>query len=102
MLSKFALQTHFQLTQKQLQASALQLTLDDTQVKGTAGVDNLDTSALRFDLNVNGINIDRYRAPVPPEVAAAAKHPSGPPPAAPPTPLPLDTLRKLEDRKSVV
>jgi AsmA protein len=95
-LSKFALQTHFQLARKQLEASGLQLTLDDTQVKGTAGVDDLDTSALRFDLNVNGINIDHYRPPVPPAATAAAKHPDSPPPAAPPTPLPLETLRKLD------
>jgi AsmA protein len=93
-LSKFALQTNYRLTQKQLQLSALQLTLDDTQVKGTAGVDDLDTSALRFDLTVNGINIDRYRPPVPPTAPAAAKHSE--PPAAPPTPLPLETLRKLD------
>jgi AsmA protein len=95
-LSKFALQTHFQLTRKQLEASGLQLTLDDTQVKGTAGVDDLDTSALRFDLNVSGINIDRYRPPAPPAAPAAAKHSTSPPPAAPPTPLPLETLRKLD------
>jgi AsmA protein len=96
-LSKFALQTHFQLTLKQLQLSGLQLTLDDTQVKGTAGIEDLDSSALRFDLNVNAINIDRYRAPVPPEAPpAASKRPVSPPPAAPPTPLPLETLRKLD------
>lgn len=95
-LSKFALQTRFQLTRKQLEVSGLQLTLDDTQVKGTAGVDDLDTSALRFDLSVNGINIDRYRPPVPPAAPAAAKHPDSPPPAAPPTPLPIETLRKLD------
>ena len=95
-LSKFALQTNFRLTQKQLGLSALQLTLDETQVKGTAGIEDLDTSALRFDLNVNAINIDRYRAPVPPEASAASKRPVNPPPAAPPTPLPLETLRKLD------
>jgi len=95
-LSKFALQTNFRLTQKQLGLSALQLTLDDTLVKGTAGIEDLDTSALRFDLNVNAINIDRYRAPVPPEAPAASKRPVNPPPAAPPTPLPLETLRKLD------
>jgi len=93
-LSALALQTNFRVTRKQLQLSALQLTLDDTQVQGTAGIDDLDTSALRFDLNVNGINVDRYRAPV--EKAPAVKHPSSPPPAAPPTPLPLETLRKLD------
>jgi AsmA protein len=93
-LSAFGLQTNFRLTRKQLQLSALQLTLDDTRVQGTAGIEDLDTSALRFDLNVNGINVDRYRAPV--EKAAPAKHPSTPPPAAAPTPLPLETLRKLD------
>lgn len=95
-LSAFALETNFSLTQKQLQLTALQLTLDDTKVQGTAGVEDLDTSALRFNLNVNGINIDRYRAPEAVENPAAAKHPAPPPPAAPPTPLPLETLRKLD------
>jgi AsmA protein len=93
-LSAFGLQTNFRLTRKQLQLSALQLTLDDTRVQGTAGIEDLDTSAVRFDLNVNGINVDRYRAPV--EKAASAKHPTSPPPEAPPTPLPLETLRKLD------
>jgi AsmA protein len=93
-LSAFGLQTNFRLTQKQLQLSALQLTLDDTRVQGTAGVDDLDRSALSFDLNVNGINVDRYRAPV--DKSAAARRPASPPPAKPPTALPLETLRKLD------
>ena len=94
-LSAFGLQTNFRLTRKQLQLSALQLTLDDTRVQGTAGLEDLHTPALRFDLNVNEINVDRYRAPV--EKAAAAKHPPGPSDAPPPpTPLPLETLRKLD------
>jgi AsmA protein len=92
-LSAFSLQTNFRLTRKQLQLSALQLTLDHTRVQGTAGIEDLDTSALRFDLNVNEINVDRYRAPV--EKAAVAKHPRGSP-DAPPTPLPLEALRKLD------
>lgn len=95
-LSAFALETNFSLTQKQLQLTALQLTLDETKVQGTAGVEDLDTSALRFNLNVNGINVDRYRAPEVVEKAAGAKHPASPSPAAPPTPLPLETLRKLD------
>jgi AsmA protein len=93
-LAAVGLQTNFRLTRRQLQLTALQLTLDDTRVQGTAGVDDLETSALRFDLNVNGINVDRYRGPV--EKAPAAKQPSSPPPAASPTPLPLETLRKLD------
>jgi AsmA protein len=93
-LSAFGLQTNFRLTQKQLQLSALQLTLDDTRVQGTAALDDLDRSALSFDLNVNGINVDRYRAPV--DKSAGARRPASPPPAKPPTPLPLETLRKLD------
>ena len=94
-LSAFALETGFRLTRTQLQLSELQLTLDDTHVRGTVGIEGLDTSAsFRFDLNVNGINVDRYRGPV--DKAVAAKHPANPSPAAPPTPLPLETLRKLD------
>src|SRR6266702_781310 len=54
-LSVFGLQTNFRLTRKQLQLSALQLTLDDTRAQGTAAIEDLATSALSFDLNVNGI-----------------------------------------------
>jgi AsmA protein len=94
-LSAFGLQTNFRLTGKQLQLSALQLTLDDTRVQGTAAIEDLATSALSFDLNVNGINVDRYRAPV----TKTTARPAGPPPAkAPPTPLPIETLRKLDAR----
>lgn len=90
-LSAFELQTNFRLTPKQLQLSALQLTLDDTIVKGSAAVEDLETSALSFDLNVNGINVDRYRAPVEKVPANAPKQTA----AKPPTPLPLESLRKL-------
>jgi AsmA protein len=100
-LSAFGLQTNFRLTGKQLQLSALQLTLDDTRAQGTAAIDDLAASALSFDLNVNGINVDLYRSPV--EKAARAPvdktkaRAAGAPSAkAPPTPLPLETLRKLD------
>jgi AsmA protein len=90
-LSVFALQTNFRLTQKQLQLSALQLTLDDTRVEGTAAIEDLAASAISFDLHVNAINVDRYRAPV--DKSAASERASSP--ANPPTPLPLEALRKL-------
>jgi AsmA protein len=94
-LSVFGLQTNFRLTRKQLQLSALQLTLDDTRVQGSAAIEDLAASALSFDLNVNGINVDRYRAPV----DKTAARPAGPPAAKmPPTPLPLEALRKLDAR----
>jgi AsmA protein len=96
-LSAFALQTNFRMTRKQLGLSALQLTLDDTRVQGSAGIDDLDAFALSFDLNVNGINVDRYRAPVEKVVAPQAPPPPARSvPAKPPTPLPLETIRKLD------
>jgi AsmA protein len=104
-LSAFGLQTNFRLTRKQLQLSALQLTLDDTRVEGTAAIEDLATSALSFDLNVNGINVDHYRSPVekparaPVDKTTQGKRPAGAPAAkAPPTPLPLEALRKLDAR----
>jgi AsmA protein len=94
-LSAFALLTNFKLTKQQLRLTNLRLTLDDTQVQGSAAIEDLDTSALTFDLDVNQINLDRYRAP---EVKAPAAKPVArtPPPAKEPTPLPLETLRKLD------
>jgi AsmA protein len=102
-LSVFGLQTNFRLTRKQLQLSALQLTLDDTSVRGTAAIEDLAASAVSFDLNVNGINVDLYRSPVEKPargpVDKTKARPASPPPAkAPPTPLPLETLRKLDAR----
>lgn len=93
-LSKLGLETNFRLTPKQLQLSALQLTLDDTLVTGSAGVEDLDSSALGFDLKVNQINLDRYRPPVQKAPPAAAKPAANAEPAKP-TPLPLESLRKL-------
>lgn len=104
-LSALALRTNYRLTQKQLQLSGLDLTLDDTRMQGSAGVDDLERMALSFDLKVNSINLDRYRPPV--EVAKAASAKSSPPatvngppagvkgPQAP-TPLPITALRKLD------
>jgi AsmA protein len=96
-LSALALQTNFRLTPKQLQLTGLQLTLDDTRAQGVAAIEDLDTLALSFDLNINGINVDRYRTPVQKATSSPAKKtPPGFEPAKAPTPLPLETLRKLD------
>lgn len=67
------------------------LQLDDTIAKGMLGVADFASKALRFDLNVDHINADRY---LPPPVEQPAK------PAAkePPTPIPVETLRALNAR----
>ncbi len=59
--------------------------------KGMLGVADFDAKALRFDLNVDRINADRY---LPPPVEQPAK-PAG---DEPPTPIPVETLRALNAR----
>src|SRR5205085_3751247 len=88
-LDAFALKSDYRLTQKALQLHDLDLNLDDTQVRGTVSIDDLDTQALSFDLGVDAINVDRYRGA---EVKADTGKSSGPKP--PPTDLPIAALRK--------
>jgi AsmA protein len=98
-LSSFALKSDFQLTQTQLGLGALDVALDDTVVKGSLGIDDLEAMAMRFDLNVNDIDLDRYLPPGPKDAAKGdAKAAVGSAPAAsqaPPTDLPIETLRSL-------
>lgn len=95
-LELFAFRSDYRLTEKTADLAALDLTLDDTHVRGTAGVEDLDAMALRFDLNVDQINLDRYMAPTPEEKKGAP--PAAQAAAKPPTDLPLDALRELNAR----
>jgi len=95
-LAAFALKSGYRLTTKQAQLSSLDLTLDETRVRGSAGIEDLDTMAMRFDLGVDAINLDRYMGPEEKkdekkkEAAANTKAA-----AAPPTDLPLELIRSL-------
>lgn len=71
----------------------VQLTLDDTTAKGQVGIANFEAKALRFDLDVDRINADRYLAPKPAEAAEPAKGEK-----APPTQIPIEMLRTLNAR----
>ncbi len=95
-LSSFALASNFRLTQTQLQLSALDAALDETAIKGTFGIDNLDAMALRFDLDVSGIDLDRYMAPAKKQEMKTAGGSAPATAATPPTDLPLDMLRSLD------
>ena len=93
-LSSFELRSAYQLTEKQLQLSSLELALDETTVKGRFGIEDLEAMAMRFDLDVNAIDLDRYLAPEPPEQKGAGSAPASVK-AAPPTDLPIEMLRGL-------
>lgn len=84
----------------------LDITLDDTHIKGSAGITDLATQALVFDLAVDAINADRYLPPPAKPVAGNAEGaaaPTSPPaPASAPTGggkpeplLPVAMLRTL-------
>ena len=93
-LEAFALKSNYHLTRRALQLSGLNLALDDTHLQGNAAVEDLQSDALSFDLRVDSIDLDRYRAPET-KAPAAAKDASKSTAPAPPTPLPLETIRKL-------
>jgi len=99
-LTSLELSSNFRVTEKQALLSALDVALDQTRLKGSAGIDELDAMALRFDLDVDSIDLDRYLAPEEPEDQAASgtagSAPAGSaPPTTEPTELPIETLREL-------
>jgi AsmA protein len=96
-LSVFALKSDYSLTPREALLKALDLTLDDTHIRGSAGVEDLEAMSLRFDLGVDAINVDRYLAPTP-EKKDGAPAPASAAAAKPPTELPLDALRELNAR----
>lgn len=88
-LGKLSYKSGYRLGENDLALSALYLVLDDTHVRGTAAIEDLDAMALRFDLDVDAINVDRYLEPETksaPAQQAAAKEP---------TDLPIEALREL-------
>ena len=74
----------------------LALLLDQTTFSGRARIENLGAGRAVFDLQGDGLDLDRYRTPRPEiEEASPAKECSDGS-GRPPKPLPLDTLRALD------
>ena len=71
--TRFAFSGQLAATPTSLQLNRLKLQLDDSQASGSAGIADLDSMALRFDLNVDHIDADRYMAPAPATAPATAK-----------------------------
>jgi len=80
------------LTRNSAELADMKLKLDDTTASGSLGIANFDSRALRFNLDVDRINVDRYLAPP----AAAPKNAKQE--QSPPLDFPLDTLRNLNAR----
>jgi AsmA protein len=85
----------FRLTPTALQVDELDARLDGSKITGRAGIADLERGALAFDLAVDALDVDTYRAPVPAGAAADGAR-EAPPADSPPTALPFDTLRALQ------
>ncbi|MGQ0833943.1 MAG: AsmA family protein [Gammaproteobacteria bacterium] len=90
-LSKLTLQGDYRLTENVLRVSDLDLTLDETRVRGSAGIDDIEKFVLGFDLAVDGIDVDRYLEPKPAEGGEGSDSTSA-------TELPIEALRELNAR----
>ena len=99
-LTRLALETQYSGTSNSINMSQLNLQLDDTTATGSLGVADFAQQALRFDLNVDQINADRY---LPPAAEGEAKPAATPETAAAgaATELPMETLRELNIQGSL-
>jgi len=71
-------------------ANDLDVQLDDSRLRGKLALTNLDTKATRFNLSIDHINVDRYRAP-----EAATPQPAAKPAASSSEP-PSDVFKTLQ------
>lgn len=62
-LGKASLATDFKATTASVTLSNLALALDDTRLQGQFAIDDFSTAAMRFDLQVDEIDLDRYLPP---------------------------------------
>ena len=90
-LKQLSFAGNVRLTKTSAEVGDIVLKLDDTTMRGMLGVADLASKALRFDLNVDRIDADRYLPPPSDKpVAKDAKEP--------PTEIPVEMLRKLNAR----
>ena len=76
-----------------LMLSGLRLKFDDSSMTGRAGISNLASDALSFDLKLDRLNADRYLPPAPARAGAGGgSNPSAP---AAPMAVPVELLRSL-------
>ncbi len=90
-LKQLSFAGNVQLTKSTAQVDDIVMKLDDTTMRGMLGVADFAAKALRFDLNVDRIDADRYLPP-------PSEKPTAKDAKEPPTEIPVDMLRKLNAR----
>lgn len=91
-LSKVSIDATFSGPANTVQLNPLTVKLDDSTFTGSAGITNLDTMAIAFDLNLDAITLDRYLPPSSEKASGSAG--SSAPLSGEPI-LPLELLRGL-------
>jgi AsmA protein len=89
-LSSLAASGALRYTGDEVQLSNLDVRLDDSTLRGSAAITNLATKASRFDLTIDDIDLDRYRARATAQPRADAE------PAGKPSAIPTDLLKTLQ------
>jgi AsmA protein len=92
-LSSFAMAGAFAFAHNAVRLTQLLIQLDDSVLKGSVSVDDLDSKASSFDLALNQIDLDRYGTP---DAGAGAHTSAAVSTPAKPTELPTDSLRGLD------
>ncbi len=90
-LQRFSMQMALTATEASVELKPLTLKLDDTTITGSVGIADLDAMAMRFDLLVDQVNLDRY---LPPETKSDKKDV----PSSEPVPIPAESIRDLNLR----
>jgi AsmA protein len=95
---KAALQSRLTAAPDALQLAKLDLKVDDSRLTGSMEIHNFASPALRFDLALDKIDLDRYLAANKPasHPAAGGAKSAAAPVTAQPVELPLSTLRGLD------
>jgi AsmA protein len=90
-LKQLSFTGNVQLTKTSAELGDIVLKLDETTLRGMLAVADFTAKALRFDLNIDKINADRYLPP-------ASEQPKAKDAKEPPTEIPVDMLRTLNAR----
>lgn len=91
-LKRFSMEAGLKATDNSVELKPLTVKLDDSTLSGSTGIADLETKAIRFDLQLDQINLDRY---LPPEDKSEK---TNQPASTEPTAIPADSIRDLNLR----